>query len=278
MASRSLMAAMLTVALSTATTGATSPAERSGAARPPAPARLAKVTYTAHRGGALEVPENSMSGLVATFERGQADVLDVDSRVLRDGTLAVIHDSTLDRTTYATGAVTELTLAQWRKVLLRPDPSLPGPWRPEPPPTVEDVLERFGGHTQLVVELKDPAGLPALARMIRDRGLTRSVYINTNAPGVARKAHDLGLLTQLWRSHAQMRDDDPAAWRGYVDVLDVEHRARDADVRRAVKSGIRRVWAHTVNIPQERDRMLRLGCTGVITDAPGLMVRTPVRP
>ncbi|WKX70012.1 glycerophosphodiester phosphodiesterase [Streptomyces sp. XD-27] len=276
MASRSVMVAMLAFALSTVTAAATSPAERTGAARPSSPARLAKVTYTAHRGGALEVPENSMSGLVATFERGQADVLDLDSRVLKDGTLAVIHDATLDRTTYATGAVRDLTLAQWRKVLLRPDPSLPGSWHPEPPPTVEGVLDRFGGHTQLIVELKDPAGLPALARMIKEQGLTRSVYINTNEPSLARKAHDLGLLTQLWRSHTQMRGDDPADWRAYVDVLDVDYRAPDAEVRRAVTSGIRGVWAHTVNTVKERDRMLRLGCTGVITDAPGLMVRTPV--
>ena len=66
---------------------------------------LPPIVYTAHRGGALEVPENSMSGLMAAFERRTAQVIDVDTRMLRDGTLVVMHDATLDRTTYARGPV-----------------------------------------------------------------------------------------------------------------------------------------------------------------------------
>ncbi|HEY8981955.1 MAG TPA: glycerophosphodiester phosphodiesterase, partial [Streptomyces sp.] len=42
-------------------------------------------------------------------------------------------------------------------------------------------------------------------------------------------------------------------------------------------SGIRWVWAHTVVTPGQRDRVLALGCNGVITDAPGRLARVPVR-
>lgn len=257
--------------------GAVQPAAR-GAQGPRLGAPTRAVTYTAHRGGALEVPENSMSGLAAALDRGRAAVIDFDTRVLRDGTPVVMHDATLDRTTFSSGRVDALTLDQWRRVLLRPDTALRGRWRPEPPPTVAQVLDRFGGRGTLMMEAKDARGLPALAELLGSRGLTRSVYVNTNAPAVARRAHALGLLVQLWRSAAQLRNDDPAAWRSFVDLLDVDHRARDRDVKRAVRSGIPRVWAHTVNTPADRDRMLRLGCTGVITDAPGLLTGTPVRP
>ncbi|WP_062012594.1 glycerophosphodiester phosphodiesterase [Streptomyces hygroscopicus] len=236
------------------------------------------VTYTAHRGGALEVPENSMSGLATAFARRDAQVLDFDTRMLRDGTLAVMHDATLDRTTDRTGPVRDLTAAQWRTVRLLPARSLRGTWRPERPPTVAEALDRFGGRITLMVEAKDPESLPRLATMIRDRGLTRSVYVNSNRPEVAREAHRRGLLAQLWRSARQMRTDTPRDWRGTVDLLDIDHRARDTDVRRAVTSGVPRVWAHTVNTPAQRDRMLRLGCDGIITDAPGRLTATPVRP
>ncbi|MDI3419985.1 glycerophosphodiester phosphodiesterase [Streptomyces luteolus] len=237
---------------------------------------LPRVTYTAHRGGALEVPENSMSGLVAAFERGTAQVLDVDTRMLRDGTLVAMHDSTLDRTTDRKGPVRSLTAKQWRDVRLTPRRSLRGAWRSERPPTVAEVLDRFGGRVVLLLEVKDKAGLAPLARMLHRRGLTRSVLVNSHWPSVAKRAHELGLRTQLWRSARQMRTDKPREWRTFVDVLDVDYKARDQDLVRAVNSGIPHVWAHTVNSVKQRDRVLRLGCDGVITNAPGLLARTPV--
>ncbi|MFF1697107.1 glycerophosphodiester phosphodiesterase [Streptomyces sp. NPDC058257] len=238
---------------------------------------LPHVTYTAHRGGALEVPENSMSGLVAAYERGTAQVIDADTRILRDGTLVAMHDATLDRTTTSTGPVGSLTLRQWKKVRLRPGPGLPGSWRSERPPTVAEILDRFGGRIVLMLEAKDPRGLRSLGKLIRARGLTRSVFVNSNDPGVALRAHRMGLLSQVWRSRTQMRTDRPERWAGYVDVLDVDHKARDIDLLRAVNSGVPRVWAHTVTTPGQRDRALRLGCNGVITDAPGLLARTPAK-
>ena len=230
---------------------------------------LPRVPYVAHRGGAREVPENSMSGLAAAYRRGTAQVLDFDTRVLRDGTPVVFHDATLNRTTFLGGAVSGLDAGEWRGVRLRPRDALPGSWRAERPPTVAEVLDRFGGRTVLMLEAKDPRGLGRLAALIRERGLSRSVFVNTNDPEVARRVHALGLLTQLWRSARQLRTDRPERWRPYVDLLDVDIRARDADLRRAVRSGIPRVWAHTIVTPAQRDRALTLGCNGVITDAPG---------
>ncbi|WAZ21336.1 glycerophosphodiester phosphodiesterase [Streptomyces cinnabarinus] len=238
---------------------------------------LPRITYVAHRGGAREVPENSMAGLAAAYARGTAQVLDFDTRVLRDGTPVVLHDPTLRRTTNRSGEVRALDARDWRTVRLRPAPSLPGHWRAERPPTVAEVLDRFGGRIVLMLEVKDPRGLGPLAALIRARGLTRSVLVNTNDPALARRADRLGLLTQLWRSARQLRTDRPERWRSYVHVLDVDHRARDADLRRAVRSGIPRVWAHTVVTPAQRDRVLALGCDGVITDAPGRLARVGQR-
>jgi glycerophosphoryl diester phosphodiesterase len=230
---------------------------------------LPEIVYAAHRGGALEVPENSLSGLSAALHRGLVQVLDFDTRMLRDGTLVVIHDPTLDRTTNRTGRVADLTRHDWRRVRLRTAVGPPGRWRPEHPPTVPEVLDRFGGRSVLMLEAKDPRSLPDLSRLIHARGLTRSVFVNSNHPSVALRAHRLGLMAQLWRSARQMRHDRPEDWRKFVSLLDVDHAARDRDLRRAAASGIPRVWAHTVNTPAERDRVLRLGCNGIITDAPG---------
>lgn len=276
MATRSLLTgiAVLTLSVPAAVPALPTTGRRGGS---PTADALPAITYAAHRGGALDVPENSMSGLTAAFEGGAAQVLDFDSRMLRDGTLVVIHDATLDRTTYSTGPVKSLTAARWRSVRLRPDPRLPGTWPPEAPPTVGEVLDRFGGRRVLTVEAKDAESLPRLAAMIHERGLARSVFVNSNRVDVARRAHRMGLLAQLWRSARQLREDRPRGWRGFVDLLDVDYRARRQDLRRAVRSGIRRVWAHTVNTPEARDRMLRLGCGGIITDAPTRLMTSAAR-
>ncbi|MFF7444779.1 MULTISPECIES: glycerophosphodiester phosphodiesterase family protein [unclassified Streptomyces] len=238
---------------------------------------LPRVTYVAHRGGAREVPENTMSGLMAAHRRGTAHVLDLDTRMLRDGTLVVMHDPRLDRTTYLGGEVHRLDAREWRGVRVRPKDSLPGSWRSERPPTVARVLDAFGGRVVLMLEAKDPRSLAPLAALIRSRGLTRSVVVHSNDPSLARRAHTRGLVTGLWRSARQLRTDRPERWRSFVDVLDVDYRARDADLVRAAASGIRRVWAHTVVTPAQRDRVLALGCDGVITDTPGRLARVPRR-
>ncbi|WP_326690712.1 MULTISPECIES: glycerophosphodiester phosphodiesterase family protein [unclassified Streptomyces] len=231
--------------------------------------RLPRIIYTAHRGGALEVPENSMQGLAATYARRRTPVLDVDIRRLRDGTLVAMHDATLNRTTNRRGRVAALDRAGWNRVRLRPPRGLPGHWRAERPPTVKKILKRFGGRTVLLLELKDPAGLTRLHRMLRKRKLTRSVFLETNKLRVAARAHRLGLLTAVWRSARQMKGDHPERWKRYVTMLSVDHRTPARHARKAVRSSIRYVWSHTVNTRAARDRVLRLGFDGIVTDVPG---------
>ncbi len=235
---------------------------------------LPKTVNAAHRGGAMEVPENSMAGLLATYREHTSDVLDVDVRTLREGTLVAMHDRTLDRTTDHKGPVSALTPDQWSRVRIQPSPGLPGSWYPERPPTVAAVLDRFGGRTVLNIEVKDGRGLKRLAGMVRGRGLADSVYVQSNSLSLASRAHRMGLLTSVWRSVEQARTDRPEKWRRTVDMLSVDYRARDSDIRRAVASGVPRVWSHTILTPAARDRVLKLGCDGVLTDAPRRLART----
>ncbi|UNS96762.1 glycerophosphodiester phosphodiesterase [Streptomyces tubbatahanensis] len=247
-------------------------------ARLPGTPQLTGTTVTAHRGGAKEVPENSMQGLAATFRRGYARVLDTDIRQLRDGTLVAMHDATLDRTTDKRGKVSALDWNDWQDVRITPQRGLPGHWRPERPPSVREILERFGGKGLLMLELKDPAGLPRLARLIRERHLSHSVLVESNDPQVAERAHARGLLTAVWRSARQMAEDRPERWKSYVTMLSVDHETADRHVRKAVRSGIPYVWSHTVNSRADRDRMLKLGCEGIVTDKPGSLAPAAARP
>jgi hypothetical protein len=65
-----------------------------------------------------------------------------------------------------------------------------------------------------------------------------------------------------------MRTDDPRRWARWLDVVDLDVRGRLADLREFVASGVPRVWAHTVTTRAQRDRAVRLGVDGIVTDDP----------
>ncbi len=99
----------------------------------------------AHRGLHGEHrPENSMAAFRAALEGGYGIELDV--HLLKDGSLAIIHDSSLLRTTGQSGDVEDLTEADLPHYLLE--------GTEETIPTFRQVLELFAGKAPMVVELK----------------------------------------------------------------------------------------------------------------------------
>lgn len=222
----------------------------------------------AHRGGGLEAREDSLSGLQSAYASGLVQVLDVDTRMLADGTVVLMHDATVDRASSSSGPVSGFTADTWSGVRLDLGGWLTPAPEPEPAATLAEVLDRFGGRIVLSIEAKDSRSLDQVAEMVRARGLADSVYVNTNVPAVAQRIHDLGLRTQLWRSAAQMRTDDPRAFAPYVDLLDVDTFASDEEISSFAASGVPRLWVHTVTTRAEVDRARRLGARGVVTDDP----------
>lgn len=99
----------------------------------------------AHRGLHDQTrPENSMAAFAAAVEHGYGIELDV--HLLKDGGLAVIHDSPLVRTTGAEGAVEQLDTSMLQNYRLEgTDQTIP---------TLAQVLELVDGKTPLIVELK----------------------------------------------------------------------------------------------------------------------------
>jgi glycerophosphoryl diester phosphodiesterase len=74
-----------------------------------------KVLNMAHQGGEDEFPSNTMYAFRKALALG-ADSLELDVSPTKDGQLVVMHDWQVDRTTNGTGFLTDLTLAQVRKL------------------------------------------------------------------------------------------------------------------------------------------------------------------
>lgn len=103
----------------------------------------------AHRGlHGAGVPENSMAAFRKALEHGYGIELDV--HLMRDGTLAVIHDASLLRTAGVDVKIEDLTAAELEQYDLE--------GTQEKIPLFSQVLELFDGKAPMIIELKAEKG------------------------------------------------------------------------------------------------------------------------
>ena len=106
----------------------------------------------AHRGLHDEVlPENSMGAFRAALENGYG--IELDIHLMKDGNLAVIHDTSLLRTAGRDVKITDLTVEDLPNYPLANGELIP---------TFEQVLELFAGKAPLIIELKEDGNSKAL--------------------------------------------------------------------------------------------------------------------
>jgi len=74
-----------------------------------------QVGVLAHAGGSLLWPDNTMMAFDGAARLG-VDVLELDVHETLDGEFVVIHDDTVDRTTDGSGAVSEMTMPELRRL------------------------------------------------------------------------------------------------------------------------------------------------------------------
>ncbi|WP_455157500.1 glycerophosphodiester phosphodiesterase family protein [Treponema socranskii] len=73
------------------------------------------MNVVAHRGYSGVYPENTMLAFRKAVEAG-SDEIELDVQLTKDGTVVVIHDEKVDRTTDGSGAVRDYTFAEIRKL------------------------------------------------------------------------------------------------------------------------------------------------------------------
>ena len=94
------------------------------------------------------VPENSMLAFQKALEKGYG--IELDDHLLKDGGLAVIHDSSLKRTAGVDVNIEDLTLDQLKNYHLE--------GTTETIPTFREVLNLYNGQAPLIIELKAANG------------------------------------------------------------------------------------------------------------------------
>ena len=121
---------------------------------------MAGVKKIAHRGASGRYPENTRLAFTKAIE-ANADMVEMDCQLSRDGHVVVFHDENLRRTAGARGAIhgktldelKKLDIGRWRK----------GSFKGERILTLEEALEVLAGRADLCLEIKSFAGsLPGI--------------------------------------------------------------------------------------------------------------------
>ena len=231
------------------------------------------IIIEAHRGARAEAPENTL----AAFQRAldlKAPSIELDIHPAADGTLMVIHDDTLDRTTDGTGPVAALVLRDLRK--LDAGAKFQAGFAGERIPTLNEAMGRVAPTSTLLnIEIKrPPPGMrvaEGVVQLLRHYGKAgRYVVSSFDADAllaVRRLAPEvqLALIGEAAEVLARARELR-LPW------IHCSHPSLTAElVRQAHEAGIH-VGVWTVNDTQQARQWAACGVERIITDDPRAML------
>ena len=228
----------------------------------------------AHRGASALAPENT----IAAFDRAvevEADVLELDLHLSRDGELVVIHDDTLDRTTDGHGPVNERSLEELKRLDA-------GRWFGEGfagqrIPMLDEVLDRYARKVPLALEIKAGSTFfPGIEEKVVS-ALRQHAAIDQAAvasfdhyalrrlkeiePTIRTAALLVGRPVSLSALAGPAKANGLALEASFVTKTEVE----------ACRAAGLQIVVWVVNDPARMRHFIRLGVDGIITDRPDLL-------
>ncbi len=223
----------------------------------------------AHRGGASDVPENTMPAFQYAVDNGYRYV-ETDVQVTADGVLVAFHDDDLRRTCGRAGRISQLPWSQVRTAMVDGKAPIPllddilGEW-PELRVNIDCKSNR--AVDALVAALRRTNSLPRVCvgafsdtRLRRLRGILGSDLCTTLGPGAV-AALRFGRPSGTGRRAIGGLAAQVPVRQGPLTVTDQRF------VERAHRLGIHvHVW--TIDEPVEMRRLLDIGVDGIMTDRP----------
>jgi glycerophosphoryl diester phosphodiesterase len=229
----------------------------------------------AHRGASAYAPENTLAAFIEAMKM-KSDAVELDAKLLKDGSIVVLHDQTLDRTTNGSGTIYRYSYSEIEN--LDAGSHYDNRFLHERIPTLESIFKEIGGQLLINVEVTnydrpwDRLPLEVI-KLVRRYQLQRKVLLSSFNPWalIAAKKFDpevpRALLTHPGEARAirfvLKKMVDHMAYHPHFSLVS---RKMMTEERRKMK--IVNVW--TVNERSNMERLLRLGVDGLITDFPDI--------
>ncbi len=239
----------------------------------------------AHRGASHDAPENTL----AAFRQAwilEADGIEGDFRLTRDGQIVCIHDETTERTTGVNLEVARTNLAELRR--LDAGRWMNNRFAGQRIPTLTEVLETVPAGKRMVIELKSGPEIVAPLKRVLDAATLQSVQVLVISFEKATIAESKRVLPEIrahWLSGYEP-DDDTGPWTPTADQIAQSVNASGAEgfgseARRSVfqpefwtalqKAGITEFHVWTVDEPDDARYFQRMGAWGITTNRPDLI-------
>ncbi len=224
----------------------------------------------AHRGLALEAPENTMLAFAHAVAAG-AEYIETDVHSSHDGVSVIAHDPDLNRVAQRNVRVSQLSMPELRRIDLGDGQGFC---------SLAEALDAFP-ETRFNIDLKSAAAVGPTVATILDLGATDRVLVSSfnegrraaaiaQLPGVVSSASARGFVIALLAGKVGLSPAIRSALRGLV-AVQVPERALGLRVttRRMVErlhaAGVEvHVW--TVNDPLRMRELLDIGVDGIVTD------------
>jgi glycerophosphoryl diester phosphodiesterase len=232
-----------------------------------------------HRGAKNYAPENTLAAFKVALELG-ADGFELDTQLTSDGHVVVYHDTTVDRITNGHGKLSQLPLAELRK--LDAGSSFSEKFRGEKISTLDEVFETSGKGAIINVELKNFSTpfdnlVEKVCEVVRRHGMQKNTIFSSFLPWNLKKAARIlpevprGLITikgrwGVWGRSFGFSFGDYDALHPHLDDVTAQQVQRVHKLKRRINE-----W--TVNKEEDIQRLFRWGVDGIMTDDPQLALR-----
>ena len=221
----------------------------------------------AHRGGASDVPENTMQAFEYAINLGYR-YLETDVQVTADGVLAAFHDNDLQRTTGRPGKISELAWSEVSKALVDGK---------APIPLLEELIGAWP-DARINIDCKSDAAVDALIASLRRTNSLSRVCVASFSDVRLKKLRkalgtdlcsslgpiELSLLRFGMLRHPPSQAAQVPVKQGPLTVVNRKV------VERSHRLGVQiHVW--TIDDASEMERLLDLGVDGIMTDRPVIL-------
>ncbi|MCP4451614.1 MAG: glycerophosphodiester phosphodiesterase [Planctomycetes bacterium] len=237
------------------------------------------VEIIGHRGASHLAPENTVASARLAWDK-QADAVEVDITLSKDGQVVVIHDSNTKRTS---GQDMEVAASTARKLRQLDVGSFKSEvYAGERIPLLEEIMATIPAHGRLFIEIKcGPDVLPPLEALIAASGKQdQLVIIGFDLDTVKASKKRMPYLPTYWLAGTQ-KDKETDAWIPHspsladqlagsdLDGLNVHWAGITEEFAKSVRAAGLGLYSWTVNDPAEAARLTKLGVQGITTDRPG---------
>lgn len=234
---------------------------------------FSQTQIVAHRGASYLAPENTVAAANLGWKLN-ADAVEIDIHLSKDGEVVVCHDHTTKRTGGQDLVIAETNAKDLRKLDVGEwkDPKYKG----EKIPFISEVFETVPKGKKLVVEIKcGPEVLPALKKAVAASGKAdQTIFIAFGWETILATKEAFPSNACYWLSSKKegLSERMEEAAKLGLDGVNLHYRIVDQDVMALADQLELDVLCWTVDDPEEAKRLVDLGIMAITTNRPAWLL------